>query len=445
MCGSCAGLDKSLEERHTHRTLSVAAPPFLHALPCFPCRTTAIDLLPDEVAGDYKTARDKGVADREHNPVRFLVRDNFDPWAAAQRICKHWAFRREAFGDDRWLLPMNLSGTGAMRAPEIRLLGRGGICLVTEKSGQQTLIYDLKRTSQEDTDCLTRARSLMYLSAKWATDQSTRDGVNALILASSSNVRPDPRSTEILQKAFSVNLSPVGKTTVVLDSGDMRRMLVKYCGTFIASRFHRGMGRKPHMVAESTRESTMSKLVELGYNKSVVPEEHGGTLSISQFCDSIAVQVENDCREAGHTAIPLQHTLVTVPPKTANDQTRQKPQKAHKQQETLAPSATSSGEEQVDTTASQTGDTAVTMLAGGSSLLLQTCMELNQSGPPQRDEQYYRERNALYARRNYQRKKERVEALEQTYMDLRTQNEWLKNENSRLEALLWQARLWLPT
>ena len=48
------------------------------------------------------------------SPIKiFLETEKYDPHKAAIRLCTYWKTRRNLFGD-RWVLPMNQTGRGAL-------------------------------------------------------------------------------------------------------------------------------------------------------------------------------------------------------------------------------------------------------------------------------------------------------------------------------------------
>lgn len=63
--------------------------------------------------------------EKEVDPVVFLRRNDFDPWATAQRLVAYWKCRKETLGD-RWLMPLALSTHyGALRQVDIDIVRSG--------------------------------------------------------------------------------------------------------------------------------------------------------------------------------------------------------------------------------------------------------------------------------------------------------------------------------
>ena len=52
---------------------------------------------------------------RRETPIRqFLQAANYSPVDAAKRLVLRWKYRKEWFGEDQWLLPMVMTGQGAL-------------------------------------------------------------------------------------------------------------------------------------------------------------------------------------------------------------------------------------------------------------------------------------------------------------------------------------------
>lgn len=409
------------------------------------CIFPGINLLPSELTADYLTAKRRApeLVDRESDPIKALIRNDWDPWASAERLCNYWRLRREIFqqageDEDRWLLPLDLSGKGALRQEEIRLLRSGAICLTTNERGRQVLIYDLKR-AQGPTEFVSRARCVQYLQTHWATNVSRQEGYDLILCASSSlGARPNKRNGELLREG-NASLSRLRHICIVHDVGDVRKMLVRYCGAFISRLVKRWKGVYPHMVCEDTQSATLSKLKEIGMDPSCIPEEYGGTWKFRDFCDTIEKQIQIDT----HRSMPADASQIL-----RNNQVNESMLVA----QTMAPQFSSLAAAQPNSTenlqllaASGGGGGGVGIAPAPemytTNLVLQACAELDKTNKKaHRDKDFYLKRNAAYSRRNYLRRKEKDQALQQEHERLLQQKGALQLENERLEGLLKEAK-----
>ena len=74
----------------------------------------------------YETAMDlvPAIVQEETPPLPFLQVTDFNVRRAAVRMCSYWKFRQHFFGD-RWLLPMNQTGLGALNFDDVQTLRSG--------------------------------------------------------------------------------------------------------------------------------------------------------------------------------------------------------------------------------------------------------------------------------------------------------------------------------
>ena len=76
--------------------------------------------------------------------INFLKIDNFNTTKACHRLAMYWKRRREIFGEDRWLLPMIQTGSGALSASAIEVL-RSGCFMPVPNCPVPFVVTDLSR------------------------------------------------------------------------------------------------------------------------------------------------------------------------------------------------------------------------------------------------------------------------------------------------------------
>lgn len=94
-----------------------------------------------KVAGEYRTALERVpyVVNTESRISEFLRKEGGDPMRAAKRIALYWKVRKQWFGEDRWLRPMNQTGTGCLNREDISLLRTGFLAFVSVGFLEETL------------------------------------------------------------------------------------------------------------------------------------------------------------------------------------------------------------------------------------------------------------------------------------------------------------------
>ena len=87
----------------------------------------AIMAQPDHAKRYYLEAKEKApkVVEEESDHLRFLKTCNYDIWKAADRVLLYWSERRDIFGPEKFYLPLNSSGNGALGEDEIQQIKVG--------------------------------------------------------------------------------------------------------------------------------------------------------------------------------------------------------------------------------------------------------------------------------------------------------------------------------
>lgn len=110
----------------------------------------AISLIPPEDKKDFSEAYRAApvVVATESNPIRFLRVESMNPWSAATRLVLYWKYRREVF-EDRWLLPLDLSGHGALTDADVANIKKD-VVMVQNLPENATLYVDFGKAPDQD-------------------------------------------------------------------------------------------------------------------------------------------------------------------------------------------------------------------------------------------------------------------------------------------------------
>eukprot|EP00977_Amphora_coffeiformis_P029572 scaffold41601_cov183-Amphora_coffeaeformis.AAC.1 len=97
-------------------------------------------MLDVDIAAAYNEAVEQAplLVQNESKIIDFLRTEDFHVYKAAARIARYWQFRKELFGD-RWLRPLNQTGSGALNSDDIVLL----------RTGERVLFYLLSVSTCE--------------------------------------------------------------------------------------------------------------------------------------------------------------------------------------------------------------------------------------------------------------------------------------------------------
>jgi hypothetical protein len=130
----------------------------------------AASLLPEEERAAFDEAKEKALKllMDESDPMAFIRFAEGDHAAAAKRLVAYWHIRKNTFGD-RFLLPLDLSGRGALTDDDVDTLKTGFITLLPDDCCGRKVIYFDNSMSNTLLDGMSRRaprfRCLFYMSA----------------------------------------------------------------------------------------------------------------------------------------------------------------------------------------------------------------------------------------------------------------------------------------
>jgi hypothetical protein len=414
----------------------------------------AIHLLPEDIKANYLTAKRQvpELVASETAPLRFLVREEFDPWAAARRLCCYWTFRKQSFAD-RWLRPMDLSGEGCLTKADVSVLQSGAMVFSTAENGIQTMIFNMTKVLKYGADLGRRSRCAVYFGTMCATDVSRRRGYDVMFLATSAGMRPSPMNGSLIVKGRTSSMCKLREVYVVRDPTDRKPILARYCTALVCKILENVCGIRPHIIMEENVESIAAKLVELGMDRGCIPQDIAGGHNGDHFQSMIDARIQMDIYkhaflESGVAMqesprvgeISLEDGLfdASVFQDMDLDVYSQVGFAAAPIISTPVP-AVARAVPSMDHSARWGEHSTAAVEAYRTDLILRACTELDQGERSERNDKFFRKRNALYSRRNYQRRKENEGKLQTEHSDLRDANKALKGEHARLLALLEQA------
>jgi hypothetical protein len=251
----------------------------------------ALELLPDESKAALLEARQRmpNTVNKEAHPIRFLRFENYNTWAAAQRLAGYWTVRKMVFCE-RAFLPMNQTGEGTLNSDDVALLNTGFIAfLPDDTNGHSVLCLDGSRRPN-CTDA-TRSRVAFYAaSLACENDMTQREGC---VVLSALNT---PKLDQTIKKnvafvyevfPFKVHSHHIGHCPTVHRPGENIAYLQKYfLNTLVPLALRlvgKFAGKRTIVHAVDSTEELRQELEMYGLVKKNLPECMGGTWSYSQF------------------------------------------------------------------------------------------------------------------------------------------------------------------
>lgn len=334
---------------------------------------TALEIVPDIVG-------------KETPMINFLRADDLDPAKAARRLAMYWKYRKSVFGEDRWLLPLNLQpGMGAFSASGIDFIRSGVLAFVSRPS--PVVFFDSSRVSRSiKEDAFEWA---IYFATTIANEMEPFEPVRMLHKVSRGHQTIFiPELYQMVTQAMPVKMNKTALVipTIALEQDATVRDYLTVKASMI-TKFN-GSYKSVHVVDGGAASRTQS-LQAHGLSPSSLPVSLGGVLSDNHFWEYLRMRVSI---ESVMGAMP-HHVFL---------------REDH----------------------SQIMNVAQEMGTRGATLVVRA----NNNLP-----KHIRERNMVYRKRYNQKQKVKEDKLHQTLRRELLRKEQLRAENMRLMGLLGKA------
>ena len=353
--------------------------------------------------------------EQEAPKIIFLRTEDFNPWAAAARLAWYWKYRKRAFGEERWLLPMIQTGTGALSMHDVEILRTGYCVRAFDKNlGRGVGILDNSRLPVHDDSLL---RIQFYWSVHFASVKAQTEGAVGVHLVSSA---PKP-AMNLNFDGWDFNLKGMPtkfkKIYVVQSYEEGRQPLVDFMAFKVtktlnmymqrASAGNRGSCEVEHVAAGSAN-ANMQLLHSKGISRHHLPIHFGGTYNYDEFDDWIRQRITIE--EAMSAAPPIRNSEMWEKPALAAGQKSSNSASSHSEEASLSDAATSEDDKK------------------------------HQKRSKRRGVEKSR-RSAVYSKRYNEKKKQKFAELQKEHKACLAENDDLRREHERLLGLMHEARL----
>ena len=206
----------------------------------------------------------------------FLWTEYQDSYRAALRLARYWKARKYLFGPDRWLRPLNQTGTGALCDQDVAFLRSGSFVSLVRPSGGVVALMDHSRMPFPLGESMTRvAFYLTYLHAK-----ELRTSYTTIHIESGAPRPPLALSTDafaIFNVALPVRLNCRQAFVVRACFEPGREALVDYMAYQTRQMVHFNSKFLPGQIMEQSLKDTLRKLQDVsGMEKECLPRCIGG-------------------------------------------------------------------------------------------------------------------------------------------------------------------------
>lgn len=239
----------------------------------------------EDIRHEYEEAlrRAPQLVSEESPFLIFLQTAEYNPQRAAERLAFFWKYRKNWFGD-RWLLPLDQTGDGALSLSDIATLHTGYIIYHPRLNKTPIILIDLSRISHQDTP--TEIRIWYYLLHAFCIDERVRlPGEGAIVVhVVTSAPRPavnlDQQLTRVMAQALPARIQQV---MVVQSWQEGRERLIESLAFQQAMVSNHRCGAPPILVSGNSVAEIVQNLKERGVEKECLPSHMGGGFHYSSF------------------------------------------------------------------------------------------------------------------------------------------------------------------
>ena len=378
---------------------------------------TAVELAPELV--------------RKETPVSvFLATENDQADAAALRLARYWTARQETF-EERWLLPLHQTGTGALSMQDAALLRTGFIALIPQVHPQTqqpgiVALYDESKLPKQPGIVLLRCT--FYMAALYPQQMQNLTIVHVVTSAPRPAVDLHPGRWDVLKQALPLRVRAV--LVAQAYEGLEKQALLDSLGyqELRATEYKSGHAGLPRIAGHSVKHTLQLLQQVAGITPQCIPTALGGTYNYAtQFHEWI------------RTRLSIEHVVL-------NDAPRYRP--CAVPQVTCITAVAKRGtlkrvivERQQHAKAASTGRTTTTATKTSNKDKRNHYKNTNNNNNAAPEVLARKERNALYSRRSFNKRKMEKLALQNQVALWQAANDELRQQGQALEQALQQAQV----
>jgi len=238
----------------------------------------------------------------------FLSSNQGNTLAAARRVAQYWKTRKELFGPDRWLRPMNQTGYGALDSNDIAILRSGYVAAIYAGPNSENLVVLVDRSRLPRQPGLSEARLAFYWCAlHTGAPINVIYRIHVVTSAPRPPVELDTAAVTMFQAALPIARSRNKIIVAQACESSGKQALVEYLGYQTQREVQYRVQREVPRVAAISVGQTRCLLQSHGVDPEALPPCLGGTFDYRRFDDFVRerLTVEN-----AMSAAPLQANFI---------------------------------------------------------------------------------------------------------------------------------------
>ena len=371
--------------------------------------------LDEDMVRDYRqaVAAVPELVEQESPLLSFLRAEQYNPALAAARLARYWSVRKEIF-QERWLLPMNQTGRGALSPESVAILRSGYLtCLQSPPIifSDYALLPPGSKSFQ--------LAVIFYLISVNSCEAFQTEGITIFHIISGGHrpmVMPMNESFRNLQRAMPARVKRI-VIARTFEEGKEHLLDYRVFEQKLVAASHHQKNKPIQCIAANSVDGTRRLLEEQGFSRTCLPRVLGGDFDRVQFLSEwVRSRLSIEDIMASASPIPNQNLQAFLPTRCGSSV---------------------GGIKALAVAAAEAAVAAVSAppkrQAGTGALIQRRADETN--------EDFHRRRSTFYSQRSAQKGKHREFQLEVNQRRLEFANMALREQNRQLESALMQARL----
>eukprot|EP00977_Amphora_coffeiformis_P004549 scaffold982_cov169-Amphora_coffeaeformis.AAC.2 len=262
------------------------------SLPSFPPPLeTELFLLDDELTREYKEASTiaPDLVAAESQVDSFIAASDGDWKEAARRIARYWKVRKEVFEEDRWLLPLNATGFGALDAQDVEIWRSGYFVPMRMEGGGLFFLVDRSRLPRAPG--LAEARIMFY----WNFIEGPKAVCPKVHVISSAHCPPPSQDVGVvirrIAQALPIKKLLPSRAILAQTYEPTKQDLLDFLGFQAEQIIRYKTGNECTRVAAQSVGQLIQQFQSLGIQPSSLPPSLGGTYDYKPFDDFLRMRL----------------------------------------------------------------------------------------------------------------------------------------------------------
>ena len=221
--------------------------------------------------------------------INFLRTEDYNPIKACRRLALYWKHRRHVFGEDRWLLPLNQTGSGALSSTTIEVIRSGCFWIVMEP--ETVVVIDFSRIERQLSDAESM-EWLFYFGTVCSNELTQTTGVTVIHrITEGQRFKIVPGLFEIATSAMPFKF---GQKMIISTLDESKKLLAEFLILQTAKMVEYNQRCSPLVIDTPAVEARLQTLQENGISRQSLPSCLGGVLGEEYWQNWIRTRINTE-------------------------------------------------------------------------------------------------------------------------------------------------------